>query len=419
MPNIKALRDQRAVLAKEARNLLDTNTGDKWSKDVSNQIDEIYGKIDGIDSQIQQIERQAQIDGDAEADGRAAEARDRVEAAMDPDQREHQKKYSAAFRNFLIGGVSSLTSEEVMLMRTGRPQNAQSGQQSNGSQGGYLVPTGWGAQLLEALKAYGGMRSVATPLTTTGGNPIPWPTVDETAQMGEYVPENTAASAQDIVFGTTSIGAFKCSSKVFTIPFELLQDQGPGIDLEGYIRRAATTRIARVGNQKCTVGTGVGEPTGIVPSSPVGRALLTGYTAKIDPDDLVYLEHSVDPAYRAMPGVGWMFHDNTLRYFKTLKDQYGRPLWLPGYAVKEPDTLLGYRYTINQDMPTMAANAKSVLFGDLSSYMIRDVMEVTLFRFDDSAFITKGQIGFLAWARNDGKLITGGQPVKALQQSAT
>jgi HK97 family phage major capsid protein len=70
-------------------------------------------------------------------------------------------------------------------------------------------------------------------------------------------------------------------------------------------------------------------------------------------------------------------------------------------------------------MATMAASAKTVLFGDLSQYMIRDVMEVTLFRFEDSPYIKLGQIGFLAWARNDGKLITGGTPVKYLQQSAS
>ena len=39
MLNIKALRDQRAEKAKEARNLLDSNTGDKWSKDVENKVE--------------------------------------------------------------------------------------------------------------------------------------------------------------------------------------------------------------------------------------------------------------------------------------------------------------------------------------------------------------------------------------------
>jgi len=116
-----------------------------------------------------------------------------------------------------------------------------------------------------------------------------------------------------------------------------------------------------------------------------------------------------------MPGVRFMWHDSTLRALKKLKDLSGFPLWLPGVSVKEPDTFLSYRYTINQDMPVMAANAKSIAFGDLSQYMIRDIMQVTLFRFDDSAYVKRGQIGFLAWSRHDGKIISGGKPIKIYQ----
>ncbi|MDF0489202.1 phage major capsid protein [Sphingomonas sp. H39-1-10] len=417
MINIKALRDQRAAKAKEARNLLDTNTGDKWSKDVEKQVDDIYAEIDRIDAQITRAERQAEIDGEIAADEGSREAGERALNNLSPDEREAAQRYSAAFRNFLIRGERGLTQEEAQTLRTGRPQNAQS--VGSGASGGYLVPQGFGGELLEALKAFGGMRRVATTIQTASGATLPWPTVDETGQMGEIVAENTAASAQDASFGTTNIGSYKWSSKVFTLPFELLQDQGPGMDVEAFVRRAASTRIGRAQNAKYTNGTGTNEPTGIVTSAPVGRAAPNGQTTTVTYDDMVYMEHSIDPAYREMPGVGWMFHDTTLRSLKLLKDAQGHPLWLPGLSAKDPDTFLRYRYTINQDMPQQAASAKSILFGDMSEFLIRDVMEVTLFRFDDSAFTIKGQVGFLAWARGDGKLVSGGTPVKAFQQSAT
>lgn len=418
MTKIKALRDQRAALAKDARNLLDNNTGDAWNDDVSKQVDEIYAKIDRVDAQIAAHEKQAKIDGDRTEDEASFEDKQRRLHNLAPEQREQAQAYDRAFLNWVSGGVSALTREEMDLLRTG-VQNAQSGQQSNGSQGGYLVPTDWGAKLLEALSAFGGVRKVATPMKTAGGNPIPFPTVDETGNEGEFVAESVAASAQDIAFGTTQIGAFKVSSKKFAVPFELLQDQGPGIDVEAFIRRSAANRIARIQNRKFTVGTGTNEPQGIVTAAASGRVGPTGQTAVVYYDDLVYLEHSVDPAYREMPGVGFMFHDTTLRSLKLLKDGQQRPIWVPGVSTKEPDTILGYTYTINQHMAPMAANAKSILFGKLDEYMIRDVMEVTLFRFDDSAFISLGQIGFLAWARCDGRMITGGQPVKYYQNSAS
>ena len=417
MLNIKALRDQRAEKAKEARNLLDSNTGDKWSKDVENKVDALYEEIDRIDAQIERVEKQAKIDGDIAADENAREAGLQALNVLSPDARAKAVAYGSAFKNFLIRGERGLTREELEILRTGAPQNAQS--VGTGSAGGYLVPTGFGGELLEALKAFGGMRSVATVLQTASGNTLPWPTVDETSQEGEIVAENTAASSQDVTFGTTNIGAFKWSSKIFTVPFELLQDQGPGMDVEAFIRRAAATRIGRIQNKKYTIGSGTNEPTGMVTSAAAGKVGSTGQTTTVGYDDMVDLEHSVDPAYRVLPGVGWMFHDTTLRNLKKLKDTQGHPLWLPGLSAKDPDTFLRYRYTINQDMPTMAANAKSILFGDMSQFLIRDVMEVTLFRFDDSAFISKGQIGFLAWARGDGKQVSAGQPVKYYQNSAT
>lgn len=415
--NIKALRDQRSAKAKEAKNLLDTNTGDKWSKDIEAKVDAIYEEIDRIDAQIVRAEKQAKIDGDAAADDAGTEATNVALNVLSGPDRERQTAYNAAFRNFLVRGERGMTRDELTALAAGPVQNVQTTQAP--TQGGYLVPAGWGGQLLEALAQFGGMRAVATVFATAGGNPLPWPTVDETASEGEIVPENQSAADSDVDFGTTQIGSRKYSSKVVTVPFELLQDQGPGIDIEAFIRRALAMRIARITNRHFTVGSGVGEPEGIVTAAPVGKIGATGSTTLVTTDDLTDLEHSVDPAYRALPGVGWMFHDTTLRQLKKMKDEQGRPLWLPGFETKEPDTFLGYSYDINQHMPQMAASAKSIIFGDLSAYMIRDIMQVTLFRFDDSAYTKKGQIGFLAWSRHDGKLVTAGAPVKAFRHSAS
>lgn len=418
MVNIKALKEQRAAKATEARNLLDSNST-TFTKEIEAQVDTLYEEIDRIDAQIERAERQARIDGDAATNARDREIADRARAGMTQEQREQADRYSAAFRNFILAGERGLSREDAEALRLGSVQAAQSGQQGNGAAGGYLVPTGWGGQLLEALAAFGGMRSVATVFGTTGGNPIPWPTVDETQVEGEIIAENQPASGGDFQFGTTQIGAYKFSSKIVAIPFELLQDQGPGIDIEAFTRRALAMRIARITNRKFTVGSGVGEPQGMITGAPVGKAGSTGQATSVTTEDLIDLEHSVDPAYRAMPGVGFMFHDTTLRFLKKMKDNQGRPLWLPGFDTKEPDTFNGYGYTINQHMPQMVASAKSIAFGDMSQYLIRDIMNVTLFRFDDSAYITRGQIGFLAWSRHDGKLVSAGAPVKTFQQSAS
>ncbi|MBM7407062.1 MULTISPECIES: phage major capsid protein [Sphingomonas] len=411
--NIKALRDQRADKARQARNLLDTNTGDKFTKEIENQVDGLYAEIDRIDAQIERYERQAEIDGNEQLEQQQTEIDNRARAGMTQEQREGADRYNAAFRNFLMVGERGLSNEEMTVLRTGIARNEQSGQQSNAGAGGYLVPTGWGGRLLEALAAFGGMRDAATIIQTAGGAPIPWPTIDDTTAEGEIVAENQPASDDELEFGSIEIGAYKYSSKVFTVPFELIQDQGPGMDIEAFIRRAAAMRIARISNRHFTTGTGINQPRGIVTASAAGKIGAVG--APVDHDSLVDLEHSVDPAYRSMPGTAFMFHDTTLRELKKLKDSEGRPLWVPGVSTKEPDVLLGYRYRINQHMPVAAPNAKSILFGNLKEYLIRDTMQVTLFRFDDSTFTRKGQVGFLAWSRHDGDLMSAGAPVKHYQ----
>ena len=76
-------------------------------------------------------------------------------------------------------------------------------------------------------------------------------------------------------------------------------------------------------------------------------------------------------------------------------------------ATTKPDTILGYRYTVNQDMPEMSASAKSLLFGDFSTYIVRDVLgfQMIVFREKYADYL---QVGFLGFSRHDGEQIDGG-----------
>ncbi|MEY8205451.1 MAG: phage major capsid protein, partial [Bermanella sp.] len=125
-----------------------------------------------------------------------------------------------------------------------------------------------------------------------------------------------------------------------------------------------------------------------------------------------------DPAYREGGNCSFMFNDFTLRDLKDKKDTQNRPIWLPGVEVGAPDTIHGYPYTINQAMASFGANALPVAFGDFSHYTIRDVMNLMMFRMTDSAFTTKGQVGFIGFQRSDGKLLDVGGAVKTLQNAA-
>src|SRR3546814_8857227 len=102
--------------------------------------------------------------------------------------------------------------------------------------GGYTVPTTVATTILDALKAYGGMRQVATIIRMASGEPMQFPTSDGTSEEGEIVAENQSASDEDITFGTKGLPVYKYSSKVVTVPWELLGSEEHTPELQSLMR---------------------------------------------------------------------------------------------------------------------------------------------------------------------------------------
>jgi len=104
---------------------------------------------------------------------------------------------------------------------------------------------------------------------------------------------------------------------------------------------------------------------------------------------------------------------------RKLKDSQGHYLWAPPATPGARAVLLGYRLVTNNDVATMSANAKSILFGDFTRYKVRRVRDVTLVRLNER-YADNLQTGFFAFARFDGNLIDAGtHPVKYYANSAT
>jgi HK97 family phage major capsid protein len=199
------------------------------------------------------------------------------------------------------------------------------------------------------------------------------------------------------------------------VSFQLLNDSA--FDLGAFLPRKFGQRLGRAVNAHFTNGTGGGtQPTGLIPNLVVGKTGTTGQTLSVIYDDLIDLIHSVDPAYRG--NARFMLNDLSVRVVRKIKDSTGQPIWQPGMQNGVPDSLLGYPLTVNQDVPVMAANAKSIAFGDFQqAYVIRQVQGVQTMRFDER-FADALQVGFLAFARYDGNVDDAGA-AKLYQNSAT
>lgn len=384
---IQQLREKIQNLATQAQAMLAEKGEQVWSKEDQAKFDGFANEIERAQSQIRAQERMRELEADSFFN---------VNPKKKDDTAEITVKDAVAI--YLRHGAN-VTAEQAVAIR-----NAMS--TTTPAEGGYTVPSEIAAMVVDALKAFGGMRDVAQVISTDSGNPLNWPTSDGTAEVGEIVAENAAATAQDLTFGTAAVNPFKYSSKKIALPVELIQDSA--IDIIAFVLNRLATRLGRITNLHYTTGTGTAQPFGVVTRATVGKTGTTGQTLSVTYDDVIDLIHSVNSAYRR--DARFMLADSSLKVLRKIKDTNGRPIWNPsdteGITSGLAGSLAGYGYTVNDDVPAMAANARSIAFGDFKQYVIRDVSNsYSLRRFDDSAFALNGQVGFCGWMRTGGNLL--------------
>ena len=422
MQSIQALRERRAQNMKELRNLLNNHPGALWTAVQQKAYDEKLAEVERDEAAIERLEKVLAKEGDKGFPAAAGEI-SRIKGVSKSVQAALASMYEGAelaaaiekakaFNKWMRLGMDGISAEEFASIR-----NTMS--VGTGSQGGFTVQTEVAQILIDALKDYSGMRQVAEIFTTAQGNPLQFPQSDGTAETGELIGENTTATGLDPSFTQVAIPAYKYSSKIVAVPFELLQDSQ--IDIEAFIRGRLRTRLGRIQNTHFTVGTGSGQPNGLVTAASVGKTGTTGQTLTIIYDDIVDLIDSVDVAYQNDRCL-FMFAQSLRKVLRKIKDTTGRPIWTPSYEAgisgAFSEELMGFRCQVNNDMPAPGANNKSMSFGDHSFYKIRQVMDIMMFRFTDSAYAKLGQVGFLAWMRAGGNLVDT-NAVKLYQHSAT
>lgn len=422
----KKLHDQNSQIlikaAKEKRSMTKEENAefDARDADIAERCDK---EIERLQKQLEREQFLSEVRNDSRTAGREdldPRAQTRAESA------EAQKAVSLAYRAWMREGNAGLSQEQRQVL-SGRtvadlPQEVRAQSAISGPGGAYTIPTGFANKIDVALKAFGGMIDEADTIPTEMGNDFPYPSINDTSNTGEVSQENqgvggsdtNATAEQDPAYGVTTLRAYTIDSTIVRVPITLIQDSA--FDVENmFANDLLKTRLGRRINNKLTLGTGANEPTGIVTAAPSG--VTTASNSAFTYNELISLFHSVDPLYR--PGAKWMFNDSTLLAIKKLADSSGRPLFIAGGVSegiqnKEPDTINGAPYTINQDMPSIGSATTPIIFGQLKKYKYRKVRDYQMVRFGER-FMDKLQIGFLLWLRIDGNLVDAGtHPVKLM-----
>ena len=365
-----------------------------WTAEERTNWDDANARIDEVSADIERLQRQAQLDSVDYRQVVHAGAAGEVET---PEQRDEKRaeEYEGAFGEFMRRGLDKLTDRQRVLMAESRAGDGIQGTTSN-SIGGYLIPPGYRAVMVEAMKAYGGLINHANVITTSTGNPLQWPSNDDTSNKGAILAENTQIGTQEVTFGTNTLGAYMYTSKLVLVSLQLLQDSA--FDLNTWLPRKLGERIGRATAEHFITGSGSGQPEGIATNATNG---ITAASAALTYDNLIDLEHSIDPAYRASGRCRFLFNDSTLGVVRKLKDTMGRPLWLPVPVPGMPATVNGVAYTIDQGMPSVGTGNKSVLFGDFhAGYLVRQVLDMHMARLAER-YMDFLQVGFFSFMRLD------------------
>ncbi|HEY1178602.1 MAG TPA: phage major capsid protein [Phytomonospora sp.] len=416
MATTQQLREQRASIWEQMKAIMDG--AEREGRSLTGEETQTYDRLEkDLDAKGDEITRQEAFDRRSEEFAKV----DRTGVVAPADEldkgTEPAKGYTEAFARYMRMGVSALDHDDQKVLRAGwveGPSNAAG--VGTGAAGGYTVPPAFRQKIVETMTFVAAMRQLAEVIGTDTGANLPWPTVDDTANEGAILAENTQVTEQDVTFGQASLDAYMYTSKLVRVSLQLLNDNAFG--LESWLARALGLRIGRVQNRHFTVGTGTGQPDGIVTSAGVGKVGATGSTTTVAYDDLIDLIDSLDPAYLNGGNCRFMMSQAARKSLRKLKDSQNRPLWEPSLQAGVPDTLLGYGLTLNNYMPTPAASAKSILFGDIrEAYVIRDVSDFALLRLSER-YADYLQVGFLGFQRSDGTL-QNASAVKAYQNSAT
>ena len=380
--NVNELRAMRAKAWETAKNFLDSHRGETGilSDEDTKTYEEMEAKIVNLGKEIERQEKM-----DAMEREMAMPVNTPITSKPENTKMEEKKgRASDAYKKAFWNGMRSKYASVSNVLSEGTD-----------SEGGYLVPDEYENTLVQALEGENVIRGRSHVITTSNGtHKIP-----VVASKGEasWIDENGAYPEDDDTFAQVNIDAHKVGT-IIKVSEELLNDSA--FNLESYFAQEFGRRIGTKEEEAFINGNGSSKPTGILTSAEVG--VTTASDKAITADELIDLFYSLKGVYRR--NAVWVLNDTTVKAIRKLKDNNGQYIWQPALKDGDHDTLLGRPILTTGAMPEIAADAKPVIFGDLSYYWLGDRQGVTFKRLNER-YADMRQVGFLASKRVDGKLV--------------
>lgn len=402
MNKILELREKRAKSWEAAKAFLDTKRGTDGivSAEDTATYEKMEADVVALGKEIDRLEKQEALDRELSKPLNTPLTGKPIFQGMESKGGRASSEYQKAFWN-------------AMRTRSGEgldPVIKNALQIGTDTEGGYLVPDEFERTLIEALDEENIFRKLANVISTSSGDrKIP---VVASKGTASWIDEEGAIPESDDSFGQVSIGAYKLGTMI-KVSEELLNDSV--FNLENYIAREFARRIGNKEEDAFFTGDGSGKPTGILAASGGAQIGVTAASATaISIDEILDLFYSLKSPYRNKSV--FVMNDATIKAIRKLKDGQGQYIWQPSLQAGTPDTVLNRPVYTSSYVPTIAASAKSVIFGDFGYYWVAD-RQGRVFKRLNELYAATGQVGFVATQRVDGKLILP-EAIKVLQQKA-
>ena len=352
--------DARARLEAEARSLLDRAAEEK--RDLAPEEEEQFDKLVAASGRHKErIEQLTRMDA-ANDLGPETRAITGVAAAVESTSQSWDSQFVDTIRSvFATHKAGGQVQGEYNLpeVRAGKaPFGAAWEMRALESTANVNVPTDFSTRVALYQRTFSPWVGLATVINGTDGAPIYLPRI--TADPTTYAPgQGTAITATDPTL--TSVAATPASYKALTaLSQEMAQDDA--ISIMDFVAR--------------TQGRSIGLHFGSVTTAAVLSAATNGGTATLGTpffglDDLIDLVYARAVPYR-MAG-SFVMATNAVSKARKLKDSDGQYLWQPSNQAGEPDRLLGYPVFEDPYLAAPASATKSVLFGDMSAYVIKQL----------------------------------------------
>jgi len=400
---IKTLEEKRGGLISEMEQLIG-----KAKSEVRSFTDKEQTKIGELEKEIKRL------NATIEAERRAEEVKAGINAKKQEERFEPEQRAEGSVQQQNTNITEAEKRAFLSFIQSGGhiPAETRAGEQNiTMGNNGAIIPVSIANQIINKVNEICPIMAGSTRYAVKGQLNVPvWGDANGHNITVGYQEEFNELTADAGKFTSVELKGNLIGSLVLIGKSVINNSQ---IDITSFILTEIAKKIAQFNEGELLTGT-----EKIQGALNTNTVFTTNSATNITSDDLIDLQSMIPSVYQA--NSCWTMNPDTFTRIRKLKDANGQYLMMSNTSNVTnafPYILLGKPVYLSDNMPTVEAGAKSILYGDYSglSTNLREQVEIQVLM---EKYATQHAIGIVAWYELDAK-VTDHQKLAVLKQKAT